>query len=293
VAGVLEVRIIANSNRALPQELAPARPPYRPPIGVPTERPARWGIFVSLAVHVLIVLLLVGGILTVEKAEIALGAGGASAAGGGGGGHLSLGGARTQERVRYVQLSAPKPATPAVVRQPVKPVVKPPVVKPPPKPVVQEQPIVKPHVSPTEQVPPPATGAPTVIAVAPSAGAGTDGTDGAGPGTGGGVGAGTGPGRGSGNGPGTGGGTGTVYPATPDFAVIPPLPVPKGLHGKTVQLRFTIDESGRVVKFDFDPTGDSGYDRELKSRLAEYHFRPAHKQDGTPVASVFITQFTL
>lgn len=284
----MEGRTIANSHRAFTNEPVPrTKPPYRPPIGVPAERPARWGLFVSLAVHALIVLLLIGGILTVEKAEIARGAGGAGPMGGGGGGRLGLAGRNTQERLKYMRVAAPQPSAP-VVHAPITP----PVVKKPPVPV-EKKPVVQPRVTSTEQATPPSTAAPTVIAVAPAVGASTDGTDGAGPGTGGGTGAGNGPGRGSGNGPGTGGGEGTVYPATPDFAVIPPLPVPKGLHGKTVQLRFTIDASGRVVKFDFDPTGDSGYDRELKSRLSEYHFRPAHKQDGTPVSSIFVTQFML
>lgn len=262
-------------------------PPYRPPIGVPTERPGRWGLLASLVIHAVIILLLIGGIVTAEKAEIARGAGGAGPAGGGGGGRVGLGGRRViQQRVKYMRLATPKPAVPKP--QPITP----PTVKKEPKPVVKK-PVVQPTVTPTEQAPTPTAMAPTVVAVAPAAGTGTGGTDGAGPGTGGGVGAGNGPGRGSGNGPGTGGGQGTVYPATPDFAVIPPLPVPKGLHGKTVQLRFTIDQTGHVVKFEFDPTGDSGYDHELKSRLSEYHFRPAHKTDGTPVASVFVTEFIL
>lgn len=262
-------------------------PPYRPPIGVPTERPARWGFLVSLGIHALIVFLLVGGMLAADKAQIARGVGGAGPAGGGGGGRPGLGARAAPERVKFMRLAAPQPAVPKTPPQRITP----PVVKKPPKPI--EKPIVHPTLAPTQEAAVPVAAAPTVIAIAPSAGAGTDGTNGSGPGTGGGVGAGNGSGRGSGNGPGTGGGEGTVYPATPDFAVIPPLPVPKGLHGKTVQLRFTIDESGRVVKFDFDPTGDSGYDRELKSRLSEYHFRPAHKTDGTPVASVFVTQFVL
>jgi hypothetical protein len=284
----MEGRAIANSNRAFSNEPEQrSNPPYRPPIGVPLERPGRWGLVVSLAVHALIVFLLVGGVLTLEKAEIARGAGGAGPMGGGGGGRPGLAGRNTQERIRYMRMVAPQPAAPVL-----RPPITPPVVKKPPVPDVKK-PVVQPRVSPTEEVAPPSSAAPTVIAVAPSVGAGTDGTDGAGPGTGGGVGAGNGPGHGSGNGPGTGGGEGTIFPATPDFAVIPPLPVPKGLHGKTVQLRFTIDESGRVVKFDFDPTGDSGYDRELKTRLSEYHFRPAHKQDGTPVRSVFVTEFEL
>lgn len=283
----MEVEPISKSNRALTSEPERPVPPYRPPIGVPTERPARWGFLVSLGIHALIVFLLVGGMLAADQAQIARGAGGAGPAGGGGGGRPGLGARAAPERVKFMRLAAPQPAVPKTPLQRITP----PVVKKPPKPI--EKPIVHPTLAPTQEAAVPVAAAPTVIAIAPSVGAGTDGTNGSGPGTGGGVGAGNGSGRGSGNGPGTGGGEGTVYPATPDFAVIPPLPVPKGLHGKTVQLRFTIDESGRVVKFDFDPTGDSGYDRELKSRLSEYHFRPAHKTDGTPVASVFVTQFVL
>lgn len=284
----MEVEPISKPNRALTSEPERPVPPYRPPIGVPTERQARWGLLVSLGIHALIVFLLMGGMLAMNKAEIARGAGGPGPAGGGGGGRPGLGGARVvQERVKFMHLATPQPAVPKTPQ----PRIQPPIVKKAPKPI--EKPIVKPTVAPTQQAAVPTAAPPTVIAIAPSVGAGTDGTAGSGPGTGGGVGAGTGPGRGSGNGPGTGGGEGTVYPATPDFAVIPPLPVPKGLHGKTVQLRFTIDQSGHVVKFDFDPTGDSGYDRELKSRLSEYHFRPAHKTDGTPVASVFVTEFVL
>ncbi len=151
------------------------------------------------------------------------------------------------------------------------------------------QPQVTPPASMTTQ-----TEAPSVVAIATNAGAGTDGTNGAGPGTGGGTGTGVGTGRGSASGPGTGGtAEGTIYPATPDFAVIPPLPVPKQLQGKTVELRFTVDANGRVVSFDFDPTGDSDYDRQLRERLGEYHFRPAHRADGTAVPSVFVTQFVL
>jgi hypothetical protein len=107
------------------------------------------------------------------------------------------------------------------------------------------------------------------------------------------VGTGIGTGRGSAEGPGTGGGEGTIYPATPDFLVMPALPVPKRVQGKTIELRFSIDEHGRILKVDFESTGDSGYDKQLRARLSEYRFRPAHKMDGTPVPSVYVTQLTL
>jgi protein TonB len=136
---------------------------------------------------------------------------------------------------------------------------------------------------------------PTTIAVGPGTGGGTgnDGTSGNGPGTGGGVGTGVGTGRGSGNGPGTGGGEGTIYPATPDFLLMPSLPVPKHVQGKTLVLRFSIDERGRILKVDFDSSGDGGYDRQLRQRFSEYRFRPAHKRDGTPVPSIYVAQLTL
>ena len=264
-------------------------PAYRPPIGVPTRRQGRWGLVASLLLHALLILLVLGPLLRPKPPVVSKLAGGTGPAGGGGGGRLGLSPQHAgPEGIRYVRVA---PVAPPVATPPVRPPT--PVVKPVVKPTVK-QPVVtaqQPVVPPASVAP--QSAAPSVVAIAPSTGAGTDGTNGAGPGTGGGEGTGTGPGRGAGTGPGTGGGVGTVFPATPDFAVIPPLPVPKHLHGKTVELRFTVDATGRVVSFDFDSTGDSGYDRQLKERLGEYHFRPAHKGDGTPVASVFVTQVVL
>lgn len=100
-------------------------------------------------------------------------------------------------------------------------------------------------------------------------------------------------GRGSATGPGTGGGEGSIYPATPDFLVMPALPVPSGVRGKTIQLVFKLDDRGNILDLKFNPTGDASYDRELRSRLMEYRFRPAHKLDGTPVPSVYVTELTL
>jgi hypothetical protein len=150
--------------------------------------------------------------------------------------------------------------------------------------------------------PPPPTGiqstaaAPRQLALGAggdSSGGGAGAAGGAGPGSGGGTGSGTGTGRGSATGSGTGGGEGSIYPATPDFLVMPALPVPSKVRGKTIQLVFRLDERGNILELKFDPTGDSGYDKELRSRLLEYRFRPAHKADGTPVPSVYVTELTL
>jgi hypothetical protein len=136
---------------------------------------------------------------------------------------------------------------------------------------------------------------PTDLALSPGTGGGTgnDGTSGNGPGTGGGVGTGRGTGRGSGSGPGTGGGEGTIYPATPDFLLMPSLPVPKHIQGRTLVLRFSIDERGQILKVEFESSGDGGYDKQLRQRFSEYRFRPAHKWDGTPVPSIYVAQLTL
>lgn len=258
------------------------------------ERSGRWALAVSVLTHAaIILLLLLGPLLLVPAVAHAPGLLGRLGGGGGGGGG---GRGVVQERVQYMRVTPPSAApaarVPAVVppRAPVE--VKPqPVVVPPIH--VQHAPAVQPTVAAPVSLQP-QSDAPSVVAVAATgAGAGFNGTSGAGPGTGGGTGSGTGSGRGSGSGPGTGGNEGTIYPATPDFAVIPPLPVPKQLQGKTVELRFTLDAAGRVVRFEFDPTGDSGYDHQLRERLGEFHFRPAHRADGTAVPSVFVTQVVL
>jgi protein TonB len=284
---------------------ATAKPPrrrssYRPPIGIPTPRSRDWGVPVSLLVHAVVVLLLITPILGTPKLDIMpQGAGGGGPAGGGGGGMRGAGGAQElRERLQFVRaIAPPAPDLPT----PVHPV--------PPKPVEVHHtaPVVKPVEHVPEPVAPPPT--PTVkvtaepppaaaqVALAPGAnagaGTGNDGSTGTGPGRGGGVGTGVGTGRGSAEGPGTGGGEGTIYPATPDFLVMPALPVPKRVQGKTIELRFSIDEHGRIIKVEFESSGDAGYDKQLRARLSEYRFRPAHKMDGTPVPSVYVTQLTL
>lgn len=271
-------------------ERQPSARPYRAPIGVPSERSGRWALAVSVIVHAVIILLLLAPLLLEPPYARAPGARGVAGGGGGGGG----GRGTVPERVHYMQLQSPRaPTAPAaVVKMPPAPVPLKPVVTPPVP--VENRPAVEAHIVAPMSLQSQSR-APSVVAIAapPGAGAGADGTSGAGPGSGGGTGTGVGGGQGSAMGPGTGGSEGTVYPATPDFAVIPPLPVPKQLQGKTVELRFTLDAMGRVVRFEFDPTGDSGYDRQLQQRMEEFHFRPAHWADGTAVPSVFVTQLVL
>ena len=253
----------------------------------------------SALAHLLLVLVFLVPLWLTPTSAPPVGAGGPGPAGGGGGGAAAAlpgTGVATGERLHFVSVSAPPPS-PAItaaqaVRQLPQPVPKP--VKPPPKPVLEQpkesvKPVTPPQVAAIE---PGASTMPTVAVG--TGGAGDSGRPGgAGPGSGGGTGSGTGTGRGSATGPGKGGGEGSIYPATPDFLVMPALPVPSGVRGKTIRLVFKLDERGKILELKFDPTGDSGYDKELRARLLEYRFRPAHKLDGTPVPSVYVTELTL
>lgn len=269
-----------------PGARAPA--PYRPPVGIPMERPPRWGVAVSVLLHLLVLLLFLAPFLFLPQLrEIAAGAGGPGAAGGGGGGRGGTGGRPVMEQLRYVQVAPPTPApttTPAVT--PPVPVPKKPVPKKPEPP----KPVPRPEVKPPVEAPPtpPAVPPQEVASALPGVGggAGTDGSAGAGPGRGGGVGAGVGPGRGSGVGPGTGGGSSTVYPPVPDFFPLTPTRHPR-VPGDSLVIYFTLDEHGNVLHLDIPSTGDRDFDREMHERYAEVKFRPATKGDGTPVAGRF------
>ncbi len=273
------------------------REPYRPPIGVPLERREWWGVPLSALAHLAVLALFLLPFWATADLQPPTGAGGAGPAGGGGGGtagRAAAGSATNDaERLHFVSVAPPparsmvpeekRPTTP--VLEPVKPLSRPTVEQP----VQQVKPVAPPQPTGIE---PNAMNAPQ-LALA-GAGTGDSGAGGgAGPGTGGGVGTGTGTGRGSANGPGTGGGEGDIYPATPDFLVMPALPVPSSVRGRTIRLEFQLDARGGITALKFNSTGDSGYDKELRSRLMEYRFRPAHKADGTPVASVYVTELTL
>lgn len=281
---------------AIPQR---RRERYRPPVGVPLERRGWWGVPISTVAHLLVVALFLIPLWATSDMVPPSGAGGPGPVGGGGGGSAgarpAASGASEGERLHFIAVAPPPPATSAVIEQkPQQPRPIPEPVKPPPKPTVEQ---------PTQNVKPVAPPQPTGIepsaVAAPQlalagAGTGDSGTSGgAGPGSGGGVGSGTGTGRGSATGTGTGGGTGEVYPATPDFLVMPALPVPSKVRGRTIRLEFELDARGNITALKFNSTGDSGYDKELRARLMEYRFRPAHKADGTPVPSVYVTELTL
>jgi len=263
-------------------------PPKRPlpALGLPKGREdRRGGAVLSILAHVLVIGLLIAPVAVHhEIVEREQGAGGPGPAGGGGGGRRGTGGELNQprEKLRYIVVTPQPVPTPTTVPEP-RPVVTPPVI-PPPKPIEQ------PKLEPQKPVPEVKTDVPPVkaspdVSLVPGSGGGTgnDGSMGSGPGSGGGVGSGVGTGRGSGVGSGTGGGRQENYPPTPIEVFIPPLPVPDRARGFHLIAEFDVDETGRVLGFDFTPTRDGDYNRKLRDVFKSFRFRPGTRPDGTPL----------
>ncbi len=268
----------------------------RPPVGIPMRRAPRWPAPLAMLLHGLIVLAIATPALLAPKLfpDLVRGGGGPGQAGGGGGGRAGTGGVRMVERLSYIH-TVPVPQQPVPPAPAPEPVVIPPDVPPPvvPAPELKPEPVAPEPV--VEQAPSPMPATPdAALPVGVGGGTGTDGSNGWGPGSGGGVGSGIGTGRGSGTGPGSGGGDGTIYPPTPEFTLIPPMPIPNRAKGRSVTVLFMVNEKGDVTDVELDPgTGDSGFNRRLVQACMEYRFRPATRMDGTPVASVFPITFTL
>jgi hypothetical protein len=278
---------MADNTLVTPAAPSAPRPRYRPPLGLPLKRDSRWGQAVSFLLHALLILFILAPLFEHDVELVAeRGAGGAGPAGGGGGGRRGSGGESRPEALRF--FAAP-PAPPPAATPLVAPQIQQPLPPPPPPPPPDPIPVIKTDVA--VEAPP----SPNVTAPNPGLGGGTgnDGTAGTGPGTGGGVGTGVGTGKGSANGPGTGGEGGSIYPASPETMLIPPIPVPRSVSGKTLQLLFSLDERGKVLRIEFSSSGDRSYDKQLRAKFLEYKFRPAHKGDGTPVASVYPFEVTL
>ena len=234
----------------------------------------------SVAVHALIVLLILLPALVptlIQRGPES--AGGPGPAGGGGGGTGGTGG-DVKERLHYIQV-APAPAAPKPAVTPVTPPVTPPVKPPEPK-----KPTTTAAVVPKVDVKVDASKIGVDVAsitAGQGGGSGNDGSAGNGPGTGGGVGSGVGTGRGSATGPGTGGGNGTIFTPSPLELFIPPMPVPERIKGSELVAVFDVDSTGHVIRFDFKPTKDGGYNRRLREVLGSMRWRPATTQTGIPV----------
>ena len=245
---------------------APKRRPYRVPLGMPGKKQDwRTGSAVSIAAHVLLLILIVGRLTMPEIFEIPQGAGGDGPAGGGGGGTRGSGRVRA-EKLEFVRVQEPIPA----------PTPTPKVELPVPKPVL-------PPLLPMPQLSTPKQPDLLTMPTGLGGGTGSDGTAGSGPGTGGGVGTGVGTGRGSAEGPGTGGGNQANYPPELIELFLPPMPVPNSVKGHRLIAEFDVDERGKVLGVAFNETRDRGYNSRLRDALKGYRFRPGHRPDGTPI----------
>lgn len=266
-------------------DTTPKRPPYRPPIGIPTPgEPRARATVASIALHLLIALLLLGPTLLVSAHFTDLrpqGAGGPGPAGGGGGGAQGAG-VDDPLRIKFIQerLDFMRVGTP-IEEQPVEKKPEPEPPKPPPPPEPEPEPVPEP--TPVASPPAADTGAATLAAG--SAGTGNDTLGGTGPGRGGGIGSGVGTGTGSGNGPGTGGGDGTIYPPTVVSLPILPLPIPAKVRPYRMVAEFEVDSLGNAKLISFNPSRDAAYNKRIKEMLLEIRFRPAVTADGRPVTA--------
>ena len=103
-------------------------------------------------------------------------------------------------------------------------------------------------------------------------------------GAGGGVGGGVGRGLGRDSGVGAGGEGGDIFPPRPKYTILPPLPQPGSVRGKTFRVHFWVNAEGRVTRVRVDPEiKDAGYRQQFLDLMREYGFEPARKLDGTRV----------
>jgi protein TonB len=264
---------------------------------MPIAPDGRWsGPIISVALHVLLILLLLAPAVIAERTlfDAPENGGGPGEAGGGGGGSGGTGGRPIEERIQYIDI-APG-AIPALIPEIPTPLPEP-VIVPPPEPVVTPPPPPPPVVEPKVDVPPAAAPvappAATSVVAGTGGGSGNDGTAGMGPGSGGGVGSGIGTGRGSGIGPGTGGGDGNIYTPRVIQVPLPPSNPPSRITPYTVVAFFDVDEKGKVLKFEFNESKDRDYNKKVKAMLAELRFRPATTLEGVAIRATAKVEFTV
>jgi hypothetical protein len=78
-----------------------------------------------------------------------------------------------------------------------------------------------------------------------------------------------------------------IYPPSPRSFLIPPLPSPQSLKGRTVTALLTIDTAGAVRDMHVTSSGDARYDQRMGQMLVHTHFRPARTLDGRAVRTVY------
>jgi len=85
-----------------------------------------------------------------------------------------------------------------------------------------------------------------------------------------------------------------VFPPQARYSILPPLPKPSAVRGKTFRVHFWVDAAGRVTRVDVSPPMPDGEYREEFIRLMyQYTFTPALRADGTPVPGETVLTITL
>lgn len=221
-----------------------------PHVRIPrADRPHGWSVAGSLFLHALLIFL----VIAVQRAvppQVSRRPGITGDPGGGGG-------------IRFIRIDESPAAASAAAPVPD------PVPAPVPLPVPVTPPLRKLDI-------------PLPTGTVEAAGAGSAGTAG---GSGGGAGGGAGTGLGTDSGPGQGGEGGDIFPPRPKYTILPPLPQPSSVRGKTFRVHFWVDADGRVTRVDVQPQiRDAAYRQQFLALMRDYTFEPAHRLDGTRVA---------
>ena len=74
---------------------------------------------------------------------------------------------------------------------------------------------------------------------------------------------------------------------------VPPLPVPRSVHGAAVRIVFMIDERGGIESITMPVLKDREYSRTFLRAMQKLPFKPGRKLDGTPIRAPTMIQFDL
>ncbi|MBI4501071.1 MAG: TonB family protein, partial [Gemmatimonadetes bacterium] len=93
---------------------------------------------------------------------------------------------------------------------------------------------------------------------------------------------------------GIGGEGGDVFPPTPRYTILPPLPQPASMRGRTLRVHFWVNAQGKVTRVQVDPEiKDASYRQQFLAMMREYTFNPAKRLDGTTVEGDLVMPITL
>ncbi len=229
----------------------------------------------SVVLHLLILLLIIWRPGSDANADRAAGGFGLPGGGGGGGApriNLILL-PSYQSSTRQVAVSATEPVVPVEAFQP--------AIVPISRPLAQAQ------VMPRREL---------AAVLVRGVGDGVRRAVGLGTGAGGGVGLGRGTGSGAAEGPGTGegGGGGDAFPPKLIEMLVPPTDRPDAVKGRSFELRFRVDVSGRVTHVSVEPAiGDAQYQARFIRTMYDFFFEPATDAEGIPVPGEAVITITL